>query len=103
LEISVSEARRVALTAQSVNAPRRHDEVGAGQLRRAIDRLGLLQIDSVNVLARAHYLPIFSRLGPYDHTMLDAVATAKPKRFFEYWAMKHRCCRSPANPCCAGA
>ncbi len=75
----------MTLTAQGFNAPRRHDRIDAGQLRRAIDRLGLLQIDSVNVLVRAHYLPIFSRLGPYDRTALDAVAAARPKRFFEYW------------------
>ena len=55
------------------------------KLRRAIERLGLLQIDSVNVLVRAHYLPLFSRLGSYDRTLLDATASAKSKRFFEYW------------------
>ncbi len=54
-------------------------------MRKSIARLGLLQIDSVNVLARAHYLPIFSRLGPYDRTLLDAAMSARPKRFFEYW------------------
>jgi uncharacterized protein len=43
------------------------------------------QLVSVNVLVRAQYLPLFSRLGLYDRTLLDAVATAKPKRFFEYW------------------
>jgi uncharacterized protein len=86
-ELSASEARRIALTAQGFNATRRHDHarVGAAQLRKAIGRLGLLQIDSVNVLVRAQYLPLFSRLGLYDRSFLDAVATAKPKRFFEYW------------------
>ncbi|WP_408054996.1 winged helix-turn-helix domain-containing protein [Stutzerimonas azotifigens] len=64
---------------------RRHDRIAAAQLRRAIDRLGLLQIDSVNVLVRAHYLPLFSRLGAYDRTLLDVVMAARPKRFFEYW------------------
>jgi len=54
-------------------------------LRRCIERLGLLQIDSVNVLVRAHYLPLFSRLGPYDLATLDALVAAKPKRLFEYW------------------
>ena len=60
-------------------------DVDAGRLRRGIGRLGLLQIDSVNVLVRAHYLPLFSRLGSYDRTLLDAVVAARPKRFFEYW------------------
>jgi uncharacterized protein len=73
------------LTAQGFNALCRHDAIGAAQLRRSIDRLGLLQIDSVNVLVRAHYLPLFSRLGSYDRVLLDSVTTAKPKRFFEYW------------------
>ncbi|RCS21777.1 winged helix-turn-helix domain-containing protein [Phyllobacterium salinisoli] len=84
-EISLSEARRIALTAQGFNALRRDGNIGAAHLRRSIDRLGLLQIDSVNVLVRAHYLPLFSRLGSYDLTLLDAVVAAKPKRFFEYW------------------
>ncbi|ODA66522.1 hypothetical protein A7A08_02645 [Methyloligella halotolerans] len=48
-------------------------------------KLGLLQIDSVNVLVRAHYLPVFSRSGAYDRTLLDGEAEARPKRFFEYW------------------
>ncbi len=64
---------------------RRHEVVGAAQLRKGIDRLGLLQIDSVNVLVRAQYLPLFSRLGSYEPALLDALATAKPRRFFEYW------------------
>jgi uncharacterized protein YcaQ len=57
-------------------------------VRRAIDRLGLLQIDSVNVLARAHYLPLFSRLGNYDSVHLDTLAWGrKSKRgLFEFWA-----------------
>ena len=54
-------------------------------MRREIGRLGLLQIDSVNVLVRAHYMPLFSRLGPYDCGSLDALAVAGSKRFFEYW------------------
>ncbi len=52
---------------------------------KTIGRLGLLQIDSVNVLARAHYLPLFSRLGAYDRALLDALTAARPKHLFEYW------------------
>jgi hypothetical protein len=84
-ELSTSEARRVALTAQGFNAMRRCETVGAAQLRKGIARLGVLQIDSVNILVRAHYLPLFSRLGSYEPALLDVLAAAKPKRFFEYW------------------
>lgn len=84
-ELSVAEARRIALTAQGFNARCRCGSVGPGHLRRAIARLGLLQIDSVNVLARAQYLPIFSRLGPYDRAQIDALTVQTPRRFFEYW------------------
>ncbi len=64
---------------------RRDGAVSAAQLRNGIQRLGLLQIDSVNILVRAQYLPLFSRLGSYDPALLDAETTAKPRRFFEYW------------------
>ncbi|MBW0000740.1 MAG: YcaQ family DNA glycosylase [Verrucomicrobia bacterium] len=84
-ELSVSEARRIALTAQGFNALSRGGDVSVTQLRKLTGRLGLVQIDSVNVLVRAHYLPHFSRLGAYSRARLDAVVAAKPKRFFEYW------------------
>jgi uncharacterized protein YcaQ len=84
-EISVSEARRIALTAQGFSALSRNGNVSASQMRKVIDQLGLLQIDSVNVLVRAQYVPIFSRLGLYDRTALDAVVAKRPRRYFEYW------------------
>lgn len=57
-------------------------------LARTIERLGLHQIDSVNVVARAHYLPAFSRLGGYDRDLLDRAAwgSKRSRRLFEYWA-----------------
>jgi uncharacterized protein len=65
---------------------RRHEAVGAAQLCKGVDRLGLLQIDSVNILVRAQYLPFFSRLGLYEPALLDALTAAKAKRFFELGA-----------------
>jgi uncharacterized protein len=84
-ELSAAEARRIALTAQGFNARQRDEPVPPARLERLIARLGLLQIDSVNVLARAHYLPAFSRLGGYDRAELDALMGGRRKRFFEYW------------------
>lgn len=85
--LSLKEARRMALAAQGfgVRAPERPS---AGHLRKTLNQIGLFQIDSVNVLTRAHYLPAFSRLGGYDRTMLerDAWGPRRQRRLFEYWA-----------------
>lgn len=85
--ISVAQARRIALAAQGFGKPR-PARVDQGHLRRTVERLGLHQIDSVNVLTRAHYLPAFSRLGIYDQTLLDRAAWGRrsDRRLFEYWA-----------------
>ena len=61
---------------------------GRGRLKNLLRRLGVLQIDSVNALVRAHYLPLFSRLGPYSREDLDHLTWGRPvvkREFFEYW------------------
>ncbi len=80
-------ARRIALAAQGFGT-QRPEKPGPAHLRRTIERLNLHQIDSVNVLARAHYLPAFSRLGAYDRSDLDRLAWGpkRQRRLFEYWA-----------------
>ncbi len=86
--IGAAAARRIALAAQGFGIQRPDGASNLGHVKRAIDRLGLLQIDSVNVLARAHYLPLFSRLGNYDSAHLDGLAWGSKSRrgLFEFWA-----------------
>jgi uncharacterized protein len=84
--LTAAKARRIALAAQGFADPRPAGRPDVRAFDRVLRRVGLLQIDSVNVLSRAHYLPLYSRLGPYPTTLLDRAAGKAPRRLFEYWA-----------------
>ena len=84
LSLSPRQARRLALGAQGFLRPRPGNGIDARALRRLLGHTQLLQIDSVNVLQRAHYLPGWSRLGAYPIATLDAMAY-KRSELFEYW------------------
>jgi uncharacterized protein len=85
LTLSRAEARRIALAAQGFRDPR-HTVPTMRTFNRTLARTGVLQVDSVNVLQRAHYMPLFSRMGPYDPAMLVRAAERRPRRIVEYWA-----------------
>jgi uncharacterized protein YcaQ len=83
--LSQCQVRRIALAAQGLAAPRPEGPVTRRRFRRLAARLGAIQLDSVNVLVRTHYLPAFSRLGAYPLALLDAEAWGKKPGLFEYW------------------
>jgi uncharacterized protein YcaQ len=84
--LSLQQARRIALAAQGLDKVRPAGPVTARAVGRTLARLHLVQIDSVNVLARSHFLPFFSRLGNYDRGILQRMAGTHPRRMMEYWA-----------------
>jgi uncharacterized protein YcaQ len=77
--LSAPQARRIALAAQGFVDPA-HAKPTLRTVLRALSRTMVLQIDSVNVLQRAHYMPLFSRLGPYDVSLLHRAAEQSPRR-----------------------
>ena len=91
-------ARHIALAAAGFREGRA-EAPAARDIGRVTSRLGLLQIDSVNVLARAHYMPLFSRLGPYDPALLDRASYGGRKRsLFEYWGHEASLIRVELQP-----
>jgi len=84
-DLTLDDARRLALAAQGFDRPRPSGRVGVRDLRRTIRQLGLLQIDYVNVLVPAHYQVPFSRLGPYEKSHLDELVYRR-REFTEQWA-----------------
>jgi uncharacterized protein len=83
--LSATQARRLALAAQGFTDRRPTGTPDKRLLRRVLDRTSLFQIDSVNVLTRAHYLPLFSRVGSYPFHLLERAAYRTPRTLFEYW------------------
>lgn len=82
--ISLDRARRLALGAQGFNDPAPLASPDVRHFRRVVSRTGVVQLDSVNVISRAHYLPFFSRLGSYDRKALDRWLW-RSGEMFEYW------------------
>jgi uncharacterized protein YcaQ len=95
IQLSAAQARRAALAAQGLTVARPRGRVDVRHIRRALDALGIVQLDSVNVFSRSHYMPLFSRLGPYPRETLDELTVhqdgldgatkADRRELFEYW------------------
>src|SRR5215471_9488934 len=92
LTLSLPEARRLAVASQGFGI--RPARPSVAHLRNLAARLHAFQIDSVNVLARAHYVPAFARLGPYRMDALDSLAY-RERELFEYWG--HAACLLPIS------
>lgn len=85
--LSQRAARRIALAAQGFGVARPEPWAATTRhVQRVIDTVGIVQIDSVNVVSRSHYLPFFSRLGPHDSALVDRARDRAPRRIVEYWA-----------------
>ena len=85
-KISLALARRIALAAQGFADPKPAGPPDRRHFARVLSRTGLFQIDSVSAVVRAHYMPLYSRLGPYPLSLLDNAAVSRKRAVFEYWA-----------------
>ncbi|MDR2620584.1 MAG: winged helix DNA-binding domain-containing protein [Propionibacteriaceae bacterium] len=101
--LSIAEARRIALAAQGFGGNRAEfggaessvAQVGLRQVSAEINRVAQFQIDTVNVLVRAHYMPLYARLGAYDTALLTKASTGRNRKLFEYWG--HAACLIDIN------
>lgn len=92
--LTAAQARRTMLAAQGFG--RRPDATATmRQVQQVLNRVGQFQIDSVNVCVRAHYVPLFARLGPYDRALLDRAGNSAPRRVYEFWG--HAACLIDVN------
>ena len=94
LSLLNQDVKRIAIRAQGLSGKRSETPATLDDVSRSIRAMGLLQIDSVNVCVRSHYMPLFSRLGNYDQGLLDQLAY-KEKSIFETWA--HAACFVPVE------
>ena len=90
MKVTAGQARRIAVAAQGFHEPAPRGPVTRAHLRRLISRIQVLLLDSVSVAVRAHYAPVFSRLGRYDRDVVDRAAWShsarSPRLLVEYWA-----------------
>lgn len=86
LTLSQAQARRIAVAAQGFGRARPTGPVTTRHVQAVLDTIGVVQIDSVNVVVRSHRMPLFSRLGPYPVELLERAAGRAPRRLVEYWA-----------------
>ncbi|WP_353616159.1 crosslink repair DNA glycosylase YcaQ family protein [Arthrobacter sp. MYb213] len=96
--MGLPQARRIALAAQGLSRPRAEARISSSHLKRALGRIAQLQIDSINVVKRAHYVPLFARLGYYDTTLLDTLVSQPHGSITEYWAHEASYVRSDLVP-----
>lgn len=84
--MTLAQARRIAIGAQGLAKGKPDKAAGSRSLAKTFEQLQLVQIDSVNVLSRSHYLPFFARLGNYDRELLNKLSSKHPRKMVEYWA-----------------
>src|SRR5690606_18531263 len=96
--LGLPQARRIALAAQGLSRPRTEAKISPRHLKGTLGRIAQLQIDSINVVKRAHYVPLFVRLGHYDTTLLDTLVSQQHGPITEYWAHEASYVRSDLVP-----